>query len=181
MRRQEQMASGHRPLHWRSVCWRSARPWRSLCWRFARPWRSLCWRFARPWMSLCWRFARPTWSWRRTSGPSPWPRASSYGGGGHGGLHGCLHGHGSNPCHCPHVDTLIEDLAARKAIARTAGDDPWARARRPAASPEPNDHGAAAAHTDEHTGEAPRDSPAGTDRQWPLKMVGLLGAINFKD
>ena len=80
------------------------------------------------------------------------------------------------------MDTLIEDVAAFKAIARTAGDDPWARARRPAASPEPNyDHGAVAAHADEHTGETLRGSPAGTDRQWPLKMVGLLGEINFKD
>ena len=77
---------------------------------------------------------------------------------------------------------LIEDVAAFKAIARTAGDDPWARARWPAASPGSNyDHGAAAAHIDEHTGEGLRSRSAGTDRQWPLKMVGLLGAINFKD
>ena len=80
------------------------------------------------------------------------------------------------------MDRLIEDVAAFKTIARTAGDDPWARARRAAASPESNyDHGAAAAHTDEHTGEALRGSPAGTDRQWPLNMVGRLGAINFQD
>ena len=77
------------------------------------------------------------------------------------------------------------DVAALKAAAAgSAGDDPWARARRSAASSDQRDvRGGMAPPADEPSpGETSRGhSHPNADREWPLKMPGLLGAITFKD
>ena len=78
------------------------------------------------------------------------------------------------------VDTIQNELNRLKLS--SAGDDPWAR-RRTTESAERRDvrEGMAPAADEPSPGETSRGSHSNTDRQWPLKMAGLLGAITFKD
>ena len=80
---------------------------------------------------------------------------------------------------------LLLDVAVLKATAASsASDDPWARAQRRAASAERRDvRGGMAPPADEPSpGETSRGhSHPNADREWQLKMPGLLGAITFKD
>ena len=79
---------------------------------------------------------------------------------------------------------MVDVAALKAAAAGSAGDDPWARARRSAAGSDQRDgRGGMAPPGDEPSpGETSRgQSRPHTDREWPLKMPGLLGAITFKD
>ena len=68
---------------------------------------------------------------------------------------------------------LMGDVAAFKARPSYDSSDPWTRPRLPAAS--------TAAPPAEEPVRVPNSGAARSERQWPLKMNGLLGAITFKD
>ena len=69
---------------------------------------------------------------------------------------------------------LMGDVAAVKARPSYASSDPWTRPKVPAAS-------AATAPPAEEPVGVTNSGAAKSERQWPLKMNGLLGAITFKD
>ena len=73
--------------------------------------------------------------------------------------------------------SLIRDVAALKARPGYDSSDPWTRPRLPAAN--------TANPQAEEPGRVPNSGAARSEpspaKTWPLKMHGLLGAINFKD
>ena len=68
---------------------------------------------------------------------------------------------------------LMGDVAALKARPIYDSSDPWTRPRLPAAS--------TAAPQAEEPVRAPNSGAARSERQWPLKMNGILGAITYED
>ena len=68
---------------------------------------------------------------------------------------------------------MMRDVAGLKARPVYDSSDPWTRSKLPAASP-------AAPRAEEPT-RASNSGAATNERQWPLKMPGLLGAITYKD
>ena len=80
---------------------------------------------------------------------------------------------GSSPadaCHCPHVDQLIDDVNTLKALV-SDGKDPWSLGLRwevRGAMEVPPDH-------------VPTETSLTATWQFPLGMLGSLGAIGFRD
>ena len=84
---------------------------------------------------------------------------------------------GVEECHREHVKQLLLDVAALKAKTGPAGDDPWARSRRPAENRET----AREAQLDQNGGQAREASTPSLQGTLPLIMQGFLWAITLKD